>query len=432
MDKNEALAKHKKYLPKWVSLYYDDPIEIVSGSGSTVVDSEGREYLDFFGGILTTMTGHGVPQVVEAITKQASKMLHTSTLYLISPMIELAEKIVALSGIEDSKVFFTTSGTEANDTALLLASCYRNSNNILAVRGSYHGRSLSSMSVTGNPSYSPSTFYPMNVSYVLGGSRLRGPLAGLSDEEYCKAGVADLEDLIGNGVGGSAAALIAEPIQGVGGFTFAPDGYFAHIKEVLDRHGILFISDEVQTGWGRTGDHFWGYQAHGIVPDLMTFAKGIGNGLALAGVVGRAEILDALPGSSISTFGGSPLASAGGLANLNYLLEHDLQMNALSVGNFLRRQLQRDLSGMAFVGEVRGKGLMIGIEFVVPGTNEPFADLVHLVLEETKSRGLLVGKGGTLGNVVRIAPPMSLSMEEAQEGLAILRDSLLTVEKISQ
>lgn len=430
MDSIEALAKHKKYLPRWVSLYYDDPIEIVSGSGSRVIDSEGRQYLDFFGGILTTMTGYNIPQVVEAIKEQASKMIHTSTLYLISPMIELAEKIANLSGIENSKVFFTTSGTEANDTALLLASCYRHSNNVLAVRGSYHGRSLSSMSVTGNPSYSPSTFYPMNVSYILGGSRLRGPLAGLSDEEYCRAGVADLEDLIGNGVGGSAAALIAEPVQGVGGFTLAPDGYFADIKEVLDRHGILFISDEVQTGWGRTGDHFWGYQAHGIVPDMLTFAKGIGNGLALAGVVGRADVLDALPGSSISTFGGSPLSSAGGLANLNYLLEHDLQMNALSVGNFMRRQLQRDLSEVTFVGEVRGKGLMIGVEFVVPGSNEPSSDLASAFLEETKSRGLLVGKGGILGNVIRIAPPMSLSMEEAQEGMAILRDALVAVEKV--
>ncbi len=424
MDQEQVLTRHRKVLPKWLTLYYSDPIELVSGEGRYVIDAQGRRYLDFFGGILTTMTGYSVPEVVDAIRDQASKMIHSSTLYLITPMIELAERIAGLSGIEDAKVFFTTSGTEANDTALLLASCFRSSNNVLAVRGSYHGRSLLSMSVSGNPGYSPSSFYPLNVGYILGGSRLRGPLAGLSDREYIDRGVADLRDLISNGTGGRIAALIAEPIQGVGGFNLPPDGYFGAIKQVLNEYGILFISDEVQTGWGRTGEHFWGYQWHGMVPEILTFAKGVGNGLALAGVVARSDIIDSLPGASISTFGGTPLATAAGIANLDYLLQQDLQGNAKRIGDFMMPALKRELGSFPTVGEVRGKGLMIGVEIVDPVDKSPSATGASQVHEECKSLGLLVGKGGVDGNVLRIAPPLSLTMDEAGSGVSILAEAV--------
>ncbi|NNN18808.1 MAG: aspartate aminotransferase family protein [Acidimicrobiaceae bacterium] len=420
MDQTEALSRHRKVIPKWLGLYYAEPIELVSGSGCNVMDGDGNEYLDFFGGILTTMTGYAIPEVVEAIKEQASKMIHSSTLYLISPMIELAEEISKLSGIEDAKVFFTTSGTEANDTALLLASCYRSSNNVLAVRGSYHGRSLLSMAVTGNPGYSPSSFYPLNVGYILGGSRLRGPLAGLSDQQYLDKGVEDLRDLITNGIGSNIAALIAEPIQGVGGFNLPPDGYFGAIKEVLDDYGILFISDEVQTGWGRTGEHFWGYQAHGIVPEMFTFAKGIGNGLALAGVVGKPEIMDSLPGSSISTFGGTPLAAAAGLANLKYLIDHDLQKNSLSIGKLMISRLRDELANSPIVADIRGKGLMLGLEIKDLLDESPSSAGAQQVLEEAKSLGVLVGRGGVNGNVLRIAPPLSITPEEAERGIDAL------------
>lgn len=424
MDQVELLARHKRVLPNWLALYYSNPIEIVSGEGCRVRDAEGREYLDFFGGILTTISGHGIPEIVDAIRDQASKLIHSSTLYLVSPMIELAERISELSGIENAKVFFTTSGTEANDTALLLASLYRRSNNVLAVRGSYHGRSLLSMAVTGNPSYSPSSFYPLNVAYVLGGSRLRGPLAGLSDDEYCRRGVDDLGDLIAHGIGGNVAALIAEPIQGVGGFNLAPDGYFGEIKRVLDEHGILFISDEVQTGWGRTGEHFWGYQAHGIVPDMLTFAKGVGNGVALAGVVAKGEIMDSLHGASISTFGGSPLASRAGLANLDYLIENDLQGNSRRVGSRIKTRLMEELEDSPIVAEVRGKGLMLGVEIVDPATGMPSPLGADQILEESRSLGVLIGKGGVEGNVLRIAPPLSLTQSEADQGVEVLVEAV--------
>ena len=424
MSHKELVDRHKAVMPKWVSLYYSEPIAIVSGEGRHVVDAEGNRYLDLFGGILTTMTGYSVPEVVEAIQEQAAKMIHTLTLYLIEPMLELAEKIAKLSKIEDAKVFFATSGTEANDSALLFATAHRSSNQILAVRNSYHGRSFSSMAVTSNPGYAVTSLSPFQVFYVLGGSRLRGPLAGLSDKEYIERGVEDLRDLLSSATRGNVAALIAEPIQGVGGFAQAPDGYFGAIQEVLNEYGILYISDEVQTGWGRTGENFWGYEAQGVKPDMITFAKGLGNGLAMAGVVGKGEILDAIGGSSISTFGGGPLVSKGALANLDYLLSNDLQNNAKVVGAKLRDELERMTKGSAIVAEIRGKGLMLGVEICEPGTVTPSPARATVVLEEAKKRGVLVGKGGASGNVLRVAPPLSITEDEAITGAIALAEAI--------
>jgi 4-aminobutyrate aminotransferase len=216
--------------------------------------------------------------------------------------------------------------------------------------------------------------------------------------------------------GGDIAAFIAEPIQGVGGFTSGPDGLLGAFAEVLREKGILWISDEVQTGWGRTGEHFWGWQAHGATPDLVTFAKGVGNGLSMGGVIAPASIMDSLGANSISTFGGSPLTSAGALANLRYLLDHRLQENAARQGLILFEGLRAIDS--PHVGDVRGKGLMIGVELVRDG--DPAPDIANMVLEGAKRRGVLIGKGGLHGNALRIAPPLSLTRAEAEEGLAAL------------
>jgi len=423
------LARHQAVLPSWLALYYQQPIELVSGKGCRVTDGEGREYLDFFGGILTTMTGHAVPEVVEAVREQAGRMLHTSTLYLIAPMIELAEEIARLSPIDDAKVFFGTSGTDAVETALMLASSYRTSNQVLALRNSYHGRGFAAVSVTGNRHWSPTGFSPFNVSYVANGDRLRGPLSRLPDDQFVDACVDDLRSVIDTMTAGDVACLIAEPIQGVGGFVTPPDGLYARYREVLDESGILFIADEVQTGWGRTGDHFWGIEAHGVVPDLMTFAKGLGNGMSIGGVVGRREIIDALGANSISTFGGNPVSTAGALANLRYLLENDLQANAKTVGTLLRGRLAELKGRYPIVFDVRGKGLMIGIELVDPGTSRPSPAAASVVLEEARTRGLLLGKGGFYGNVLRIAPPLSLSAAEAGEGADIVATAIAAADR---
>jgi 4-aminobutyrate aminotransferase len=419
----ELYERHKAVLPGWAPLYYEQPIAIVDGDGRWVTDAEGNRYLDFFGGILVTMSGYRIPQVVEAIKAQADRMLHTSTLYLIESQIELAEKVAELSGIPDAKVFFTNSGTEANDAALMLATTYRKSNQVLAIRGSYHGKSHSAIAVTGQKAWSGTSLSPFQVIYVHGGYKLRSPFGHLPDEDFIAACVADLEDLLGIATAGNVAAMIAEPIQGVGGFVTPPDGFFAAMKEVLDREGILFISDEVQTGWGRTGEHFWGYQAHGITPDLLTFAKGIGNGLSIGGVVAPAEIMEAYPALGISTFGGNPLATAGALANLEYLLENDLQTNSLKVGNRLMQNLIPLSEELEMIGELRGKGLMIGVELVRPD-GAPAPEKASAVLEAAREEGLLIGKGGLYGNSLRLAPPMSITEEEADEGLARLTRAL--------
>ena len=421
---DELLARTRATLPAWLAIYYDQPIAIDRGEGRHVWDLEGNKYLDFFGGILTTITGHNVPEVTAAIQEQAGKVLHTSTLYLSQPMVELAEQIAELSGIADAKVFFTPSGTAANDAAIMLATAHRGSNQVLALRNSYHGRSFTAVAVTANRSWSPTSYTGLNVSFVHGGYRLRSPFGHLDDEAFTAACVDDLRQVIDMMTSGDVACFIAEPIQGVGGFALPPDGFFGAFKEVLDEHGILFISDEVQTGWGRTGEHFWGYQAHGITPDIMTFAKGVGNGLALGGVVASAEIMDAFEANSISTFGGNPLATAGALANLKYLLDHDLQGNALKQGARIREILEPVAEQTEWIAEMRGKGLMLAIETVEPGGSEPDPGRAGALMEGTKAGGLLVGKGGLYGNVLRMAPPLSLTDEEAEEGAAIIADAI--------
>ncbi|GGO59905.1 MULTISPECIES: aspartate aminotransferase family protein [Streptomyces] len=424
----DLYSRHRAVLPDWLALYYDEPLELTHGEGRHVWDAAGRRYLDFFGGILTTMTAHALPDVTKAVAEQAGRIIHSSTLYLNRPMVDLAERVAALSGIPDARVFFTTSGTEANDAALLLATAHRGSNQILAMRNSYHGRSFSAVGITGNQSWSPTSLSPLQTLYVHGGVRGRGPYAALSDAEFIEACVADLRDMLGQTRG--VAALIAEPIQGVGGFTSPPDGLYAAFRDVLAEHGILWIADEVQTGWGRTGDHFWGWQAHAASgpPDLLTFAKGIGNGMSIGGVVGRAEIMNSLDANSISTFGGSPVTMAAGLANLTYLLEHDLQGNARRVGGLLIERLRAISAHLPVVREVRGRGLMIGLELVKPGTDEANPQAAAAVLEAAREGGLLVGKGGGHNtSVLRIAPPLSLTVAEAEEGAAILEQALQDV-----
>ena len=425
----DLLARHRAVIPNWVSLYYDQPIEIVTGKGCRVTDAQGRSYLDFFAGILTNMLGYDVAEVREAVERQvASGVVHTSTLYLIRSQVELAEKIAKLSGIENAKVFFTNSGSEANETALLAALVARQANQVLAMRGSYHGRSFGTVAVTGNAAWKASSNDPFGTHYLHGTDRQLPGYRNLSDAEFIDACVADLRNLLTGGIHpADVGALIAEPIQGVGGFTMAPDGLFAAYKDVLDEHGILLISDEVQTGWGRTGAHFWGIGAHGVTPDMMTFAKGLGNGFAIGGVVGRGDLLDGIRGNGISTFGGNPVATTAASATLDYVLSHDLQQNAAATGAIIIEGLRAAAAGLACAGEVRGRGLMFAVDLVDPATKKPSPPLAGKVLEAARERGLLIGKGGLSGSTLRMAPPLTISPAEAREGLGLLVDALRAV-----
>jgi 4-aminobutyrate aminotransferase len=306
---------------------------------------------------------------------------------------------------------------------LLFATQWRRSNQVIALRNSYHGRAFATVAITGNRGWSASSLSPVQVTYAQNGYRYRSPYGHLDDEGFIESCAQDLRDLIETTTAGDVACMIAEPIQGVGGFTVPPDGLFRAYKEILDEYGILFISDEVQTGWGRTGDHFWGIGAHGVTPDAMTFAKGLGNGASIGGVVARGELMNCLTAHSIATFGGNPVSTAAANATLDYVLSHDLQAQAAKVGSLLLDGLRDLPEHNPSLGDVRGRGLMIGIEMVEPGTKVPDPGAAGGVLEAARQGGLLIGKGGLYGNCLRIAPPLTLSESEATEGLAILLDA---------
>jgi 4-aminobutyrate aminotransferase len=424
---DELRKRHIAALPEWLALYYERPIELVRGEGIRVWDSEGNEYLDFFGGIVTTISGHAIPEIVDTIKSQAEKIAHSSTLYLIENQVKLAEKLIELAPISgDKKVFFVGSGTEANEAALLFATTYRGSSEVVALRGSYHGRSFATMGVTGQSMWRSTSRSALDVAYLRNPYRLRCPLC--RNEPGCNLLCADdLRELIETETTGRVAAFIAEPIQGVGGFIEAPSGYFERIKEILDETGILLVCDEVQTAFGRTGSHFWGIEASGVEPDLLTTAKGLGTGLAIGAVVGRAQIIDSIaPNLHISTFGGNHLATAGALANLEYLLENDLQKNAHEVGSYLKGRLLKMAGKSEIVGEVRGRGLMLGIELARPsGEPDPVAAL--RLLEACREKGVLVGKGGFKANVIRISPPLIVTREAAKRAADAIEEALAEI-----
>ena len=416
----EMFKRYRAVLPSFVSPLHAEPISIDRGEGSYVWDLEGNRYLDWFGGVLTTMIGHSIPEIVAAVQTQAAKVMHTSTLYLSEPMIGFAEDVAAVSGIPDARVFFTASGSEANDMAVMLATSYRGSNEILAMRNSYHGRSHTAQAITAQSSWSMAAMSGLNVNFIQGAYRLRSPFRDLDDDAFTAACVDDLIQMIDMGTAGKVAALIAEPIQGVGGFATPPDGFFGAMSKELMNREILFISDEVQTGWGRTGEHFWGYQAHDIVPDILTFAKGVGNGITLAGVVARAEIMDSIDVLSFSTFGGNPLSAAAGRATLKYVLDNDLQGNAQQMGERLTARLGPVIEASPWIAELRGRGLMQALEIVHPGGIEPDSATTAKLLDAAKDRGLLVGKGGLYGNVIRMAPMLAISEAELNDGVDAL------------
>ncbi len=423
----ELLKRHKAVLPEWVSLYYDEPMEISHGEGFRVWDSEGNEYLDFFGGIVTTISGHNIPKIVEAVREQAGKVLHSSTLYLIENQVKLAEKLVELSPIGgDQKVFFVSSGSEANEAALLFATQYRRSSEIIALRGSYHGGSFGTMGITGQGSWRPTSRSALDVSYAMPPHHAYSSLYGRYDKdvEFALACAEDLRNVIKTATTGHAAAFIAEPIQGVGGFIELPPEYIARVKEILDESGILYISDEVQTAFGRTGSHFWGIGESGIEPDLITMAKGLGNGLAIGAVMGRADIIDSISGNlHVSTFGGNHVSAAGALANLEFVLENELQKNADEVGGYLKDRLVAMAAKSPIVGEVRGRGLMLALEMVGPG-GEPDPAAAVRFMQACRERGVLVGKGGIGANAIRISPPLIITREAAKQAADVFEESL--------
>lgn len=423
LSAEELLAKRKEYLAPTAKHLYEKPPHLVSGKMQYLYDAEGREYLDLFGGVCTVSVGHAHPEVTERLVSQARTLGHTSTLFLTQPIVDLAERLAALSPGRLKKTFFTNSGTEANETAVLLAKRASGRSEIVALRHAYHGRSWLAASLTAQASYRVDGMPVPGVSFAPNPYCYRCPFGKTPSScslECAKA----LEDVIQTQTSGAPAAFIAEPIQGVGGIITPPPEYFREVKRILERYGVLFIADEVQTGVGRTGTWF-GISQWGVEPDLMTMAKGLANGMPVGACIATPEIADSLQAGTINTFGGNPVSSEAALATLDVVAEQRLAENAQVVGAFLKDRLQELAETYPVIGEVRGMGLMLGVELVKDAkTKEPSPDLTNRLLELTKDAGLLLGKGGMHGNTLRIQPPLILTKSDVERAIRVLRDAL--------
>lgn len=423
----EIRAKHAKYLLPAVSNYYAESIVLESGAGLTVRDADGREYLDFFGGILTVSIGHCDERVNGPVKAQLDRLGHVSTLYPTLPIVELAERMARITPGALSKSMFTTSGTEADETAVVLAQVFTGAQEIIALRHGYSGRSILAQSLTAHSAYRATGSQIAGVKHALSPYCYRCPL-GLeypSCEVKCAT---DLEELIQTTTTGHVAALLAEPIQGVGGFITPPAEYFQIAVEIVRNHGGVFICDEVQTGFGRTGGKMFGIEHYGVEPEIMTMAKGVANGMPLGVTIATNEIADAFQKATISTFGGNPICATAANATIDVIEQENLVSNAERMGARLRAGLDELKARFPkVVGDVRGMGLMQGVELVVDetaGDRTPNVAAVGRLFEETKARGLLIGKGGLYGNVLRISPPMTVGASEVDQALAILGEAL--------
>ncbi len=425
MESPENLLRQQRELlfPN-VSTYYQEPLVLESGAGMHLKDVQGREYLDFFGGILTVSVGHCHPRVTEAAVAQQKKLVHVSTLYPTRPQLELAQKLVQLGPMKPNKVFFTNSGTEANETAVTLAKVATGRTDLVTLRHSYGGRGALAQSMMGNQNYRPLQ------SEVAGIKHAHAPYCYRCDFDlkYPDCGVAcakDIKNLIETTTTGQIAGFIAEPILGVGGFIVPPKEYFQIAVPIVRNAGGLFIADEVQTAWGRTGGKWWGVEQFGVEPDILTSAKGMANGQPIGLTMAKASVADRWRSAQISTFGGSPVSMAAASATIAVIEEERLLFNTQMMGAALRdglEQLQRDFPR---VGDVRGMGLMQAMELVKdPKTKEPDAAAAGRLMEATRKRGLLVGKGGLYGNTMRIAPPMIVSRPQIDHALRMLGESL--------
>ncbi|MBX3268264.1 MAG: aspartate aminotransferase family protein [Acidobacteria bacterium] len=424
---SDAVRKHKEFLFPAVANYYQEPIALSHGEGEYVWDDQGNKYLDCFGGVLTVSLGHANPRVNAAWKEQVDKIAHTSTLYANQPQSDLAEKLAAISPGRLTKSFFSNSGTEADDTAVLAAKLATGNQEIIVLRHSYAGRSATALSSVGHKTWRPVASQVPGIIHAAAPYCYRCPFK----LEYPSCGVAcadDVEDIINTTTTGNIAAFMAETILGVGGFIIPPKEYFPRVAEIARSHGGLFISDEVQAAWGRTGDKWFGIEHWGVEPDIITSAKGMGNGVPIGWTIATPEVADAFPGLTFSTFGGNPVSCAVGLAVINVIEEDDLRTNARVVGDYLKQRMLELQEKHACIGDVRGMGLMLGIELVKDReTKEPNPEAVLRVFEETKRRGVLIGKGGLYGNVIRTGMMLNTTTETVDRLTEALDASLASV-----
>jgi 4-aminobutyrate aminotransferase-like enzyme len=426
----ELRKRHKEVLFPSVGTFYADPVCLDEGKGTRLKDLDGREYLDFFGGILTVSLGQAHPKVNAALHAQIDRLGHVSTLYPTVGIVELAEKLLSLAPGKigkAGKAFFTASGTEADETAVALAQVATGRQELIALRHGYSGRSMLAQSLTANKNYRAVQSQIAGVKHAHSPYCYRCPFGATPDHCGLKC-AQDIEELIQTTTTGQIAGFLAEPIQGVGGFVVAPDGYFKVATDIVKKYGGLFICDEVQTGFGRTGGKMWGIEHHdGVEPDIMTMAKGIANGLPIGACLATVPVADAWKAGNIATYGGNPISTAAANATIDVIKDENLKENALAMGKLLRDGM--DAMKKRFpklIGDVRGRGLMQAFELVKDETAKdrtPNPEDTTRLFEETKKRGLLIGRGGLWGNVIRIAPALNVTKSEIEEGLKALEDS---------
>lgn len=426
----EVRKKHADLLFPSVGTFYEEPVCLDEGKGARLTDLDGRQYLDFFGGILTVSLGQAHPKVNAALHAQIDRLGHVSTLYPTVGIVELAEKLIGLAPGKigkAGKAFFTASGTEADETAVALAQIATGSTELVALRHGYSGRSMLAQSLTAHSKYRAVPTQIAGIKHAPSPYCYRCPYG--ATPAHCGLKCAeDIEELIQTTTTGRIAGFLAEPIQGVGGFIVAPDGYFKVATEIVRKYGGLFICDEVQTGFGRTGGKMWGIEHHdGVEPDIMTMAKGIANGLPIGACLATVPVADAWKAGNIATFGGNPISTAAANATIDVIVDEKLADNAAAMGNVLREGLEAlKKKHPKVIGDVRGKGLMQALELVKDETAKdrtPDAASTTRLFEETKKRGLLIGRGGLWGNVVRIAPALNVTKSEIDEGLRLLGES---------
>ncbi len=427
--REEILAMRKQYANPAVFTIYRDPIMIVEGHMQWLFDETGKRYLDMLAGIVTVSCGHCHPRVAAAVQQQAGRLQHATTIYLHPGMPELAKKLASKMPKGLDVTYFVNSGSEANDLAIQMARLYTGNSDVIALRNSYHGASPFANTLTSHSTWK----YPVNLSggihHAVNPDPYRSPFTG-TPEEIASKSAADIKDLIRFSTPGKIAAFIAEPIQGVGGATHGAKNYLREAYAIVREHGGLCIADEVQTGFGRTGDHYWGFQNFDVVPDFVVMAKGIGNGVPLAAVTTTSEIAQSLTQRiHFNTFGGNPVCMAAGNAVLDVIDDEGLQENSRVVGARLKAGLRGLMNEHRLVGDVRGMGLMLAVELVKDrGTKEPAKAETLQVLEEAREMGVLVGKGGIDGNVVRIKPPMCITTDDADFALDVLHRALTAAE----
>jgi 4-aminobutyrate aminotransferase-like enzyme len=424
---SEAVRKHKEFLFPAATMSYQDPIALVKGEGNYVWDDQGNRYLDAFGGVLTVSVGHANPKVVAAVVEQVKKISHTSTLYANPEQSNLAEKLASIAPGNLKKSFFTSSGTEANETAMNAARHATGRLDIITLRHSYSGRSLQTLAGCGQSGWKKLPTLVPGIHHAHAPYCYRCPFHA-PDSKTCGLECAnDIEELIQTTTGGEIAAFMAETVIGSGGFIVPPPGYFERATAIARKYGGLYIADEVQTAWGRTGGHWWGIEHWDAQPDIMVSAKGMGNGAPVAMTIATPEVADKFPGITFATFGGNPVSMAACRSTMEVIEDGNLLENCKVVGAYLGERFAALKEKHQIIGDARGLGMMQALELVKDRkTKEPHPAAVAKVFEETKRRGVLLGKGGVYGNVIRTGlmlnagkPQVDELVEAIDAGLAV-------------